>query len=245
MHSHLQEQFFLHRDDLNQGTWSFEIEEAGGILNPVPANTKPNRIVLQLDGIQVIRSDAASRYEATILRAERTWIIADTNTYFIIDRIKAESPVKVDSQFALNNTDSRLKVKAAAETKLVLRRNDAGMKFFLVSATSSGEENRGSLWLDCGDLRYSEPAEVTTSMFRYTSEWFRTKHTIVYAAARDDTEAVKHWHILPLTNRHFYVEPPAKYGGYSLELTQDEEFVIRNHTDGKNYRISHDDLTLL
>ena len=245
MHSHLQEQFFLHRDDLKQGTWSFEIEEAGGILNPIPANTKPNRMVLQLDGIQVIRSDAASRYGATILMAERTWIIADTNTFFIIDRIKAQSPVKVHSQFTLNNTDSRLKVKAAAETKLVLRRNDAGMKFFLVSATSSREENRGILWLGCRDLRYSEPVEVTTSKFHYTSEWYRTEHTIVYAAARDDTETVKNWHILLLTDKHFYVEPPAKVGGYSLELAQDEELVIRNHIDGKDYRISDNDFTLL
>ncbi|MFC5652859.1 hypothetical protein ACFPYJ_27900 [Paenibacillus solisilvae] len=255
MQSHLKEQFFLHTDDPNPDIWSFETEEAGGILAPALSNhgdsvthkqlSQPNRSVMRLDGIEVIRSDAAQRYEQPILKAERTWIMADPNTFFIIDRINADRPVKVHSQFTLNNADSRLSLKVAAETKLVLRRNGAGMKFFLVRAASNGEENRASLWLDTGDSRYSEPVEVIAARFGYTSESYRQEHTMVYAAARDDTETVRHWHILPLTDRQFYVEPSAKSGGYSLELAQDEELIIRNHSSGRNYRISREELTLL
>ncbi|MBW7456129.1 hypothetical protein ACFOLF_03485 [Paenibacillus sepulcri] len=237
---HLQERFFRDEHELNTGTWSFEAADEDGIRQlPVEEALKkagavlplkPARMVTERDGIEVIRSDAAELYGYPIIKAERIWITAMSHTLFIIDRLKAERPVRVVSSFMLNDDDNRMKVKAAAETKLVLRRNAAGMKFFQVSAASGGEASRSSLWI--GDTPYSGPVEMNASTFRFTGDSCQTEHIHVYAAARDDTEAVKEWHILPLTDRQFYVEPPAGLTGYSLELGENDELVVRSHPDG-------------
>lgn len=165
---------------------------------------------------------------------------------FIVDRIESDVPVKVRSHFVLNNRDNRLHAKIAAETKLVFRRNAAGMKFFQVSAASDGEICRSSLSLDWGYVhdcasplpnRPGQGAEGSAAIFRYTSGEYRKEHTMVYAIAMDDTETVRRWHILPLTDRHVYVEPPGKTGGYSLELCADGPWIVRSHADGKSWRI--------
>ncbi|MDQ0873658.1 hypothetical protein QFZ77_002317 [Paenibacillus sp. V4I3] len=276
--SHRQERFFVDpghccyrlrtqdftKSTTSHNTWSFEAEDKVG--NPFVIEQKPvhgniykptslfnhNRIVKELDGIHVVRSDAAELYGEPIRSAERTWIAAMPHTLFIIDRIQADRPVKVRSHFVINNRDNRLKAKVAAETKLVFRRNEAGMKFFQVSATSDGEINSNRLSLDWGyvhDCYHPLPnqkgqgAEGSASIFRYKSERYQTQHTIIYAIAMDDTETVRHWHILPLSDHHFYVEPPAKTGGYSLQLMENEDLIVKDHSSGREYLISQSDMT--
>jgi hypothetical protein len=276
--AHKQERFFVDpghccyrlktqdfsKSEHSHNTWSFETEdEGGGMIGQelIQGNIyKPtlqfnhNRIVNELDGIHVVRSDAAELYGEPIRRAERTWIAAMPHTLFIVDRIEADLPVKVHSHFVINNRDNRLKAKVAAETKLVFRRNEAGMKFFQVSAISDGEVNTNKLSLDWGYVhdcynplpnQKGQGAEGSASIFRYSSEKYQTQHTIIYAIAMDDTDTVRHWHILPLSDRHFYVEPPEKSGGYSLELVDDEEWIVRNHSNGREYLITRNKMTAL
>ncbi|THF79109.1 hypothetical protein [Cohnella fermenti] len=218
---HRQERFFVGPDP-DRGAWSFleEAEDGRGRKRPPQA---VSRIVRQMGGIQVIRSDAAKRYDGPIKRAERTWIAASPHALFIVDRIEAERPVKAESVFMLHNGDNGMQVKVAAEHKLVLRRGGAGMKFFQVYASS--------------EQRLAESGQA----IRYASEQFQPSHTIVYAAALDDTDAVRSWHIVPLGERHFYVEPPAKTGGYSLELADREALIVHDREAGKSYRIDGED----
>jgi hypothetical protein len=64
---------------------------------------------------------------------------------------------------------------------------------------------------------------------------------IVYAIAMDDTETIRHWHIIPMADRQFYVEPPSHEGGYSLLLADEETWTIENHSDGRKYAIGRND----
>ncbi|WP_135552878.1 heparinase II/III domain-containing protein [Paenibacillus cymbidii] len=246
------------RSTAQLGTWRFLAEqpgagslqlgqhEAGGdVLRPA-ARRAYNRIVTQRGGVHVIRCEASELYGAPIRRAERTWIAVMPHVLFIVDRIEAEQAVQVESAFVVNNCDNQLQLKVAAETKLVLRRGGAGMKFFQVHASSGSEPNAGRLsrgWEYAHDRNDPQPtrpgqgAEGSAVILRYTSESFRRSHTIVYAAAMDDTDTVRHWHIIPLSQRHFYVEPPAKSGGYSLELADDDALIVHDRTAGKAHRI--------
>lgn len=278
MLTHLQERFFVDpghccyrlrtqsvsRAEFSHNTWSFEAEGEDGLTVAIRQHTaggnalqptrlfNRRRIARELDGIHVVRADAAELYGGPIRKAERTWIAAMPHTLFIVDRIEADVPIKVRSHFVLNNRDNRLKAKIAAETKLVFRRNAAGMKFFQVSATSGGEVNRNILSQDWGYVhdcynplpnRQGQGAEGSASIFRYTSGEFRTEHTIVYAIAMDDTDTIRQWHIRPLTDRHVYVEPPAKKGGYSLKLAEDGEWIVLRHDDDSRYSIGPDRFT--
>lgn len=232
-----QERFFVGADP-DRGAWSF-LEEgqddsagrvgqrSGGAADDDRGGKQTlqvvSRIVRQPDGIQVIRIDTAKLYGGPIRRAERTWIVAPPHALFIVDRIEAERPVKTESAFILHNEDNVMQVKVAAEHKLVLRRGGAGMKFFQVYASSPQR------------LAETGPA------IRYASEQFRTGHTIVYAAALNDTDVVRGWHIVPLGERHFYVEPPAKTGGYSLELADRGALIVHDREAGKSHRIDRED----
>ncbi|THF82131.1 heparinase II/III domain-containing protein [Cohnella fermenti] len=247
-------------------TWSFEAEGKDGI--PVAIRQKPadgnafkptssfgrKRIVREMDGIHVVRSDAAELYEAPITRAERTWIAAMPHVLFMIDVIESEQPVKVRTHFVLNNRDNRLQTNVAAETKLVFRRNGAGMKFFQVSAMSGDEANRNGLSFDWGHVhdcyhplpnQKGQGAEGSASVFQYTSEAYRKRHTIVYVAAMDDRDTIRSWHIVPLSGRHFHAEPPGGSGGYSLELTDDDGLIVYDYGSDRKYGIRGDDFTAI
>jgi len=209
------------------------------------------------ENVHIIRAAMAGLYGKLLLKAERTWVMAMPHTMFIMDRILADSPIKVHSDFEFNNGDHRLTTKVAAETKLVLRRNAAGMKFFQVCALSGGTDNGSKLGIQIGprnDLGHPyrsfsaedrPPLEVTASRIRYASSQYRIDYVIVYAASMDGTDEIRDWHIIPITDRHFHVEPPAKSGGYSLELAERDAVIIRNHSEGRAYLVHEDVCSIL
>ncbi|MDI4647783.1 hypothetical protein [Cohnella hashimotonis] len=194
---------------------------------------------LKRNGIRMFRTEAAAQYGTPIVRAERTWIVFAPHAFFIVDRIEAVKPVRTESTFLFGADGDRVAVKTAAETKLVIRSGGAGMKFFQVLSVSGDEANECRLSRGHDSERDPE-AETGPQLCRYTSELYRCSHTVVYAAALDDTEAVRKWHIVLLAARHFYVEPPAKDGGCALELAEDEALIVSDRSAGKAYRIDRD-----
>lgn len=245
----------------SHNTWSFlaEPDQAGGEAKlirqkPVTGNIfKPheisnqNRIVQQAAAyLHVIRCDSAEMYGDPIVKAERTWIAAMPHVLFIVDQVESRTPVKLQSHFLLNNRDNRLKVNVAADNKLVLRRNEAALKFFLMEARSGEQDNPYRLQRDWGfvhDCYHPQPnqegqgKEGSALIFRYETEHCHTSHTMVYAIAMDGEPLIKGWHLKLLEDGSYFVEAPGGQGGISLQLNK-EDWLLQDRWSGEAFRIA-------
>lgn len=254
--------FHSARATASHNTWSFIAEQQetgekkvigqkevyGNIYMPHTAFNH-NRIVQQLGHVHVIRSDCAEIYGDPIIKAERTWIAVMPHILFVVDRLEARTPVKVQSHFVLNNRDNRLKVNVAADNKLVLRRGEAAMKFFLLDARSAEGKSPFRLTRDWGyihDCYHPQPnqkgqgKEGSGLIFRYEMEGPQVNHTMVYAVAMDQEPLIKGWHLKVLEDGRYFVEPPGHGGGVTLHLADGDEWLLHNHADGETYRICAD-----
>ncbi|SDD47683.1 hypothetical protein SAMN02799630_03795 [Paenibacillus sp. UNCCL117] len=150
--------------------------------------------------------DLAAVYGKLVRRAERTWIVADAHTYFVVDRIETEEPARLLSSFRWDNGDGRLNVNVASPVKLVLRRLPEAMKFFLVESCADGRPDDGGLIRE-----QPEPG-----LFVFGSGAFSRSHLSVYAIAADAEEHIRKWHIVDSGDGGHHVEPPDRAGGFAL-----------------------------
>ncbi|MDF2938092.1 MAG: hypothetical protein K0Q90_3465 [Paenibacillaceae bacterium] len=251
------------RETAAHTTWSFvtgqedgggkkvigQKEVYGNIYTPHQAFSY-NRIVQQMGHIHVIRADCAELYGDPVIKAERTWIAVMPHILFVVDRLEARTPVQVQSHFVLNNRDNRLKVNEAAENKLVLRRGDAAMKFFLLNADSEAENNPCRLtrhWGYMHDCYHPQPnqkgqgKEGSALIFRYETEVPHVNHTMVYAIAMDQEPQIKGWHLKVPEKGRYFAEPTSHKGGVTLQLPRDGgDWLIHDHANGDVYRVGSD-----
>ncbi|SHN34885.1 heparinase II/III domain-containing protein [Gracilibacillus kekensis] len=248
----------------SHNTWTFEFDEEapfnwlkqkevkGNVFNPIePLNHL--KLIKDIDQVSVITSEASSVYGDPIIKAERTWITAMPNTLFIVDRIVSKVPVKVHSHFLLNNRDNQLSFNKASNTKLVVRRNDAAMKFFQV--TPDLEDNNEEVQIITKnsyvhDYYHPKPnqkgqgKEGSGLVYTFSNIKPKKEHFIVYATALDSTEKITQWHVRNLDNNEFYVEPPAGEGGYSLKIMENQ-LQLEDKSNKQIYKITKDNLEKL
>lgn len=181
-------------------TWDFE-DESGNKYSqlPVKKNEAPlNRNLFyrsDIPGVNIIASDCARAYGERFSRCERVYICRFPHVMLVIDRVEADIPVKMVSHFVVNNRDNKLNVHKADDHRLVLRRGDAGVKFF-----TFGELELSTRWGFIHDYYHPLPnqagqgKEGSSVIYDYTSGFSKT-HINVHAFVMDETEAIKGWHI--------------------------------------------------
>ncbi|MBU3191015.1 heparinase II/III-family protein [Clostridium bowmanii] len=244
-------------------TWSFETtnNDKNITLNQKPVKSNifklaeplnKKLLVKELDGISVIISDAAEVYGESINRAERTWITAFPNILFIIDRIEARQPVKVKTHFVLNNRDGKLKSTRISNDKYEFTRNDVAMKLFQVMAQSDGATNECGLSFDWGyvhDCYHPQPhqlgqgAEGSALIYNYTSSEYKTNHLLVYAIAMDDINNIEGFIMKNSDNSTIALESPEKKCGYSIQITQGDNIIVKDIINNINYKLENNNFS--
>lgn len=236
----------------SHNTWTFLTEDGcpivqrpigGNLFHPEPP--KNRRLLLRSeDEVTILRTDAAGVYGDGIVRAERTWITAMPHSVFLVDRIEAAEPIRVQSHFLVDNKDGRLKYNVASDTKLVFRRSPAGMKFFQVGSHSDAETNPCTLKVSWGymhDAYHPQPnqhgqgREGAAVRFTYTSAEARKSHTQVYAMAMDRIGDIIYWHIRTSEHGTYVIEPPGGKGGFQLQVRANGSVVVTNLNTGAVY----------
>ncbi|MBU3113850.1 heparinase II/III domain-containing protein [Clostridium lacusfryxellense] len=244
-------------------TWSFEMTKNDenitlnqkSVISNIFRLVKPMNkklLVKELDGISVIISDAAEVYGEPIKKAERTWITAFPNILFIIDRIEASEPVKVKTHFVLNNRDGKLKTNRITNDKHEFSRNNVAMKLFLAMSKSDGKKNECDLSFDWGyvhDCYHPQPhqlgqgAEGSAIIYNYTSREYKTNHLLVHAIAIDDTENIKDFSMKISENNTFALESSEKQCGYSIQINNDDNIIVKDTINGVDYKIENNDFS--
>ncbi len=199
------------------------------------------RLLLETDGnITVTASDAAGLYGAPVKKARRMLVSVMPHVLFIVDTIEAESPLKVEANFIVNNRDNALKYNVAAPDRLVLRRHGSGMKFFLSQAQPSC---RFSFSWSCVHEAYhplpnqlGQGKEGSALVFTQTSEDFSEKHRMVYVIAMSEEPKIKSWHIYSNKTDLFEAEAPGGAYRVSLQLTEDG-LVVRDGASNREFGI--------
>ena len=182
------------------------------------------------EGFEVIASDAAAAYGSHFKRAERIIVTALPHVMFIIDRIETDIPVKMVSHFAINNRDGKMHNHIAYWNKHVLRRGDGAIKFFTFPV---GEEMKMTQrWGFCHDNYHPLPNHIgqgkegTALLYDYTTEEYRTSHTVVHPFAISPIGDIKGWHIKNTENDTvFTVLSPKNLEAWRLTL-QDSGFTV-------------------
>lgn len=247
----------------SHNTWTFAIEganeplvqqsiEGANFRNPRDPLVR-RKLVGSMDGITAVRSELAEAYGGPIRRAERTWITAFPHLLFVVDRIKADVPVKARVHFNVNNRDNKLLTNLYSDTKIVLRRGEAAVKFFLMDSFSDGAEASCKRHMSWGHMhQYYHPLpnqdgqgkEGSAVRFTYENQNFAKEQVMVYAFAMDGLDAIRGWHMYKNEAGHYYAEPPGHEGGLAVGLGQDGELLVTDERTGRTYRVGDTDIQL-
>lgn len=248
----------------SHNTWTFEIEgrsepiaqrsiEGANFRNPSEPLAH-RKLIGTMDGITVVRSEIAGVYGDPIRRAERTWITAFPHLLFIVDRIVADVPVKTRAHFMTNNRDNKLQTNLYSDTKIVLRRGGAAVKFFLMDSISDGEASACRRHMSWGHMhQYYHPQpnqdgqgkEGSAVRFTYENQCFAKEHVMVYAFAMDGLESIRGWHMYKNEAAQYFAEPPAHEGGIAVGFEQQGQILVTDYRTNLAYRISDKDIQLV
>ncbi|RCJ15239.1 hypothetical protein A6S26_07880 [Nostoc sp. ATCC 43529] len=241
----------------SHNTWSFITKNGsslkqnlvqGSIYKDIPPLNK-FKLLSQEGNITVIKSDAADVYGKPIQKAQRMWILCGTNSIFLVDRIKSNQPVAVQTSFLLNNREGKLQTQAIAPRHLIFRRSDVAIKFVLVTAISRNYfwNQDDSLFLDeknpdtgatfsqkCGyvhEFYHPQPnqkgqgAEGSGIISTWTTP-IANEHLLIYAIAMDNIQHICDWKIETLNNNKIMLYAPSKKGSFQLEMKQDSSLIV-------------------
>jgi hypothetical protein len=243
----------------SHSTWTFKTEGSDEILvqkSVEGANfrnwRKPiahRKLVEETDGIVVVRTELADAYGKPIRKAERTWIMALPNILFIVDRIEADRSIKTRAGFMVNNRDNKLQANLYSDTRIVLRRGEAAMKFFLMDSFADGQSSTCGRHVSWGYMhqhyhpqpnRHGQGKEGSAIRYTYESGVYAREHVMVYAFAMDGLDRIKGWHINRNDDGHYYAEPPEQTGGLAIGLDGQGGLLIANNRTGRVYEVDDD-----
>ncbi|WP_445637870.1 Heparinase II/III-like C-terminal domain-containing protein [Nostoc sp. DSM 114161] len=241
----------------SHNTWSFITKTGsrlkqnlvqGSIYKDIPALNK-FKLLYQEGNMTVIESDAADVYGKPIQKAQRMWIVCGTNSIFLVDTIKSNQPVAVETSFLLNNREGKLQTQAISPRHLIFRRNNVAIKFVLVTAISRNYfwNQDDSLFLDennpdtgatfsqrCGYVhefyhplpnQKGQGAEGSGIISTWTTP-IASEHLLIYAIAMDSIQHIWDWKIETLNNNTIMLYAPSKKGSFQLEMKQDGSLIV-------------------
>lgn len=214
-------------------TWDFEDEAGNKYTQDLikREETPLNRNICyksDIEGVDIIASDCAKIYGEHFKRCERVFVCKLPNIIFVIDRVEADIPIKMCSHFVINNRDNKLNVHKADDYRLVLRRGDAGVKFF-----TFGDVKLSTRWGFIHDYYHPLPnqagqgKEGSSVIYDYTSNNYAKEHLNVHTIVLDETEDIKGWHIKK-DDRTITVFSPGNREkfGISIDLKSEDWFKL-------------------
>jgi hypothetical protein len=244
----------------SHSTWTFDRPNLlGGAIEqrkPGPGDQPSNERLLlrELEGVSVVRSDAAAAYRDDasspnpISRAERTWITVLPHLVIIVDRIEATVPVGVNSHFVLNNRDNALRSNIATDSKLVFRRGAAAAKMFQLSAVSDGTAGPNHLrrsWGYMHDVYHPEPnqpgqsREGASHIYTFASAEPALSHTMIYGIILDAETSIRQWHMTGTLDEGFAFDCKGDVL-WRLQPGDGETLLLQHAALGGAYRIDSD-----
>jgi len=249
---------YSHRHSVSNeahSTWTFETEEhrlicqkpvEGNFLSGIQEPMNKLKIAEKIDNIGVISSDCAPVYGEDFIRAERSWIVYNSNVIFIVDRIKTKIPVKVNTHFVVNNRNNMVDERIFYNLRVVIRRNGVGMKLLPLSAETE-KLIMERAWGFAHDCYHPEPNNIgqgkegSALIYKYTTEEYKTKHIHVYALIFDKEEHIKKWHAV-VDDNHYRILPPGDQGGVKINIVSDELIQIADCNNNKIYHFDGTDV---
>lgn len=241
----------------SHNTWSFITKTGssltqnlvqGSIYKDIPPLNKL-KLLSQAGNITVIESNAADVYGEPIQQAQRMWILCGANSIFLVDRIKSNQPVAVQTSFLLNNREGKLQTQVLAPRHLIFCRNDVAIKFVLVTAISRNYfwNQDDSLFLDeknpdtgatlsqrCGYVhefyhplpnQQGQGAEGSGLISVWTTP-IANEHLLIYAIAMDKMKHIWDWKIETVNNNIIMLDAHSKRGSVQLEMKQDGSLIV-------------------
>jgi hypothetical protein len=209
---------------------SRKIFKSGEITPPVECRAK-HLIAERIDEVTVFGSDAANSYGEPLEKFERFCILCGEHALFIVDRIEASEAVHVNWNWLFNNRDERLEYKFAGTDKMVIRRGNAGMKFFHLSTTGVKGPKYGYVH-DAYHLLPGQLGEGKTGSglhFTWYTETAVNSCVRVHAVALDSYGMVAAWHLVNES------DGSASWKGeqeeWNLKVDQNKFIIVEKSTD--------------
>ena len=153
----------------------------------------------------IIVSDAVKLYDKEYVeKAVRIWVFTMPNMMFVADYVVGKKPLKLETNFVLNNEDNKLKTNVYNAHRLVFRRGSEALKLFNPFNQVDGENVETELLFDWtfAHHRYGiqpnsqgQAKEGSGLIYRWTTnaEGYVLKR--IHTLMMDEEKNIKYWHL--------------------------------------------------
>ncbi|MBD0255891.1 MAG: heparinase II/III family protein [Cytophagales bacterium] len=169
---------------------------------PVPRGSRP-LITARSGEVSVVGADAAAAYGGPIREFSRFWVAAGPHVLFVVDRIRAASPVTTLWNWLLNNRDGKSFVERLPGGHVRMTRGAAGLQIFHAGDAKPAGPVYGYLH-DAYHPEPNRPGEGKPGsglLYRWTEARPRENRTVVHAFAVDRFALVDGWQFTAGPNR--------------------------------------------
>jgi hypothetical protein len=203
--------------DLEDGCPGFPscgfLEESGAVIPFESPNVR--RLFVSTKGdVTAAAFKICAANGGPIREFSRVWLICGSHVLFVVDRIRAERPVKVIWNWLLQDQEPSLALKLVPPDRLVARRGQAGMKLFHLGAGMLQD----SILVPAIDTR--PPACGTLA--RWIEAGVARERTVVHAMTLDDRGEVAGWHLRREEGFAAVIEAPCHIRKWKLALAEGE-----------------------
>jgi len=157
------------------------------VSDPVPPRGR--RLLLsKIEEVTCAVSEVGSQYGPPIEEFTRVWLQAGSHAVFVIDRIRAATPVVAMWNWLLNNRGGASHIEVTNPTEIMLRRGQAGLKMVHLA---DGRLN-GPVYAYIHDAYHIEPNRPTEGhpgsgmLYRWLEPAARNVRVVVHAFLMDD-----------------------------------------------------------
>ncbi len=194
------------------------------------------------DDVTVFGNDAGEAYGTPIREFSRFAILCGENAVFIVDRIDSAVPVKTNWHWLLNNRDGELEFKNPAPDRIVVRRGNAGMKFFNLASTVRPNGFLHGYIHDAYHPLPNQPGEGAPGsglLFNWCEkEPVSGLRTVIHAAVVDEYGPVAHWHLRQENDHACSLEGSEKCCNWRIDATNPKQIIIEETVSGKRYSVT-------
>ena len=153
----------------------------------------------------IIVSDAAKLYDkGCVEKAVRIWVFTMPNMMFVADYVVGKKPLKLETNFVLNNEDNKLKTNVYNAHRLVFRRGTEALKLFNPLNQVDGENVETELLFDWTFVHHrygiqpnsqGQAKEGSGLIYRWTTnaEGYVLKR--IHTLMMDEEKNIKYWHL--------------------------------------------------
>jgi hypothetical protein len=164
--------------------------------DPAPRGGK-QLIAAQIDDVRVMGGEVSKLYGNPLTHFGRFVILCGANVVFVVDHIKADSPVRTQWHWLLNNRDGTLDYRYVGKDRVVARRGNAGMKLFNCSGGLPSTVQFACVH-DAYHCLPDHPGEGHSGsghLLTWRDHTMRKQLTSLHAIAVDRYGPVADWHI--------------------------------------------------